>query len=98
MLGQQLETREQRRPVSDAHAGSGLRRETAARFFALPGSEALRNQFNAMAKAHAQLRRAVPAEDREWETLLATYEQALLAFLGELRQIVRRGRVPSDLS
>lgn len=96
MLGELLDSRGQARHVSDAHAGSGLRRETAVRFFALPGSEALRHQFNATAKAHAQLRRAVAADDREWEVLLAAYEQALLAFLVELRAIVRRGRVPTD--
>jgi hypothetical protein len=96
MLGDLLDSRGQSRSVSDAHAGSGLRRDTAVRFFALPGSEALRGQFNVMAKAHAQLRRAVAADDREWEILLAAYEQAVLAFLVELRAIVRRGRVPSD--
>jgi hypothetical protein len=96
ICGDLLESRGRGRPLPDVHAGGGLRRETSARFFALPGSEALRAQFTALAKANACLRRAVTAEPSEWEALLAQYEQALLAFLEELRRIVRRGRVPSD--
>lgn len=96
ICGDLLEARGHRPAVPDVHAGSGLRRETSARFFALPGSEALRPQFTALARANARLRRAVAAEPAEWEALLAEYEQALLAFLTRLRGIVRRGRVPND--
>jgi hypothetical protein len=97
MLGDLLEAREQGRALPALHAGSGARREASARFFALPGSEALRPQFNALTMAHAQLRRAFAEHNLgQWQDMLAEYEAALLAFLVELRRIVRRGRVPHD--
>jgi hypothetical protein len=96
MVGEMLAAREVGEDLPRSHQGSGDRREAAIRFFALPGSEALRRQVNAVALAHAGLRRALAADSTEWEHLLAGYESALLVFLVDLRTMHRRGRVAQD--
>ncbi|MFK0243410.1 hypothetical protein ACIQUM_01840 [Amycolatopsis azurea] len=96
VLGDLLEAREQGQALVRVHAASGMRREAAARFFALPGSEGLRPQFDALVKAHARLRQAVTAKEKEWADLHGQYETSILAFVVELRRIVRRGKVPPE--
>lgn len=95
-VGEMVAAREAGKLVPGLHQGSGERREAAIRFFALPGSEALRHQVNAMALAHADLRRAFAADSARWECLLAAYESALLVLLVDLREMHRRGRVGED--
>jgi hypothetical protein len=99
--GELLEHRERGEDVP-LHGGSGARREAASRFFAQPGSDALRSQFNDLLRAHARLRRSAFELTPEWDATLEEYEVALQTFRNELQAILRRGRVPvargSDLA
>ena len=93
--GELLERRE-RGEATPLHGGSGARREAASRFFAQPGSDALRPQFNDLLRAHARLRQATFELTPEWDATLEEYEVALQTFRNELQAILRRGRVPAD--
>jgi hypothetical protein len=95
-VGELLEAWERAEALPSVHSGSGARREAATRFFALPGSEALRPGINTMITAHAQLRSALAHGEDAWDELLVAYEKAVLAVLVDLRRVHRRGRVPKD--
>ncbi|MFC6019855.1 hypothetical protein ACFP2T_27085 [Plantactinospora solaniradicis] len=95
-VGDLAEARETGAAVSNPDAGRSERLQVYSRFYANPGSWALRAQVDQIVGAHRGLRAAHNVPQDDWDKAISRYFRSVEAFELELHRAVIRGRPPRD--
>jgi hypothetical protein len=95
-VGDLAEARETRAQVTNPDAGRSDRLEMYSRFYANPGSWALRPQVDQVIAAHRAVRAAHNAPQEAWDAASSSYFRAVEAFELALHKVAVRGRPPDD--
>jgi hypothetical protein len=95
-IGELAEAREASAPVTNVNAGRADRLQAYSRFYANPGSRALRPQVIRVLAAHRAVRAAYDAAQDVWDRAASEYWDAVEEFELALHRVVVRGRPPRD--
>jgi hypothetical protein len=95
-VGELAEARETAQPVKNPNAGRAERLQAYSRFYANPGSRALRADVDRVLAAHRAVRAAQEAAQDVWDDAAREYWEATESFELALHRAVVRGRPPRD--